>query len=60
MPPQNKIHWGVLGYARMARENLIPAIQRASNSQFIAIASREETKLVECRIGIDCVVELRF
>jgi predicted dehydrogenase len=44
-----KIRWGVLGYARIARESLIPAMQRASNSGFYAIASREESKLAECR-----------
>jgi D-xylose 1-dehydrogenase (NADP+, D-xylono-1,5-lactone-forming) len=43
------IRWGVLGYARIARENLIPAIQRSPNSEFHAIASREEAKLAECR-----------
>lgn len=48
-PHQTKIRWGVLGYARIARETLIPAILRASNSEFHAIASREETKLAECR-----------
>ena len=53
MPPQNKIRWGVLGYARIARENLIPAIQRSSNSQFVAIASREETKLIDCHARFD-------
>ncbi len=50
MAVQNrKIRWGVLGYARIARESVIPAIQRASNSVFHAIASREESKLAECR-----------
>lgn len=43
------IRWGVLGYARIARENLIPAIQRSPNSEFHAIASREEAKLADCR-----------
>jgi predicted dehydrogenase len=43
------IRWGVLGYARIARESLIPAIQRSPNSEFHAIASREEAKLAECR-----------
>ena len=47
--PGRKIRWGVLGYARIARESLIPAIQRSSNSEFHAIASRDETKLTECR-----------
>src|SRR5690348_17283680 len=50
MTAQNTaLRWGVLGYARIARENLIPAIQRAANSEFHAIASREEAKLAECR-----------
>lgn len=44
-----KIRWGVLGCARIAREHVIPAIQRSTNSEFFAIASREETKLAECR-----------
>ena len=44
-----RIRWGVLGYARIARVSLIPAIQRASNSVFHAIASRDEAKLAECR-----------
>jgi predicted dehydrogenase len=43
-----RIRWGVLGYARIARENLIPAMQRSSNSEFHAIASREESKLADC------------
>ena len=44
-----KIRWGVLGYARIARENVIPAMQRSSNSEFHALASRDESKLAECR-----------
>ena len=44
-----KIRWGVLGYARIAREAVIPAIVRSSNSVFHAIASREAAKLDECR-----------
>ncbi len=43
-----KIRWGVLGYARIARENVIPAIQRSSNSAFHAIASRDRAKLDDC------------
>lgn len=49
MTQKQKIRWGVLGYARIARENVIPAMQRSSNSEFHAIASREEAKLAECR-----------
>jgi predicted dehydrogenase len=44
-----KIRWGVLGFARIARENVIPAILRSSNSEFYALASREESKLAEAR-----------
>jgi len=36
-----KIRWGVLGYARIARESVIPALTRSTNSIFHAIASRE-------------------
>jgi len=46
---QRKIRWGVLGYARIAREAVIPAIQRSSNSVFYAMASRHESKLSESR-----------
>jgi predicted dehydrogenase len=46
---ERKIRWGVLGYARIAREGVIPAICRSSNSVFHAIASRDQTKLAECR-----------
>lgn len=46
---QRTIRWGVLGYARIARESVIPAIQRSSNSVFKAVASRSESKLAECR-----------
>lgn len=53
LPPMNistrKIRWGVLGYARIARESVIPAITRSSNSVFHAIASRDGIKLDECR-----------
>lgn len=44
-----KIRWGVLGYARIAREDVIPAICRSSNSVFHSIASRDDAKLAECR-----------
>jgi D-xylose 1-dehydrogenase (NADP+, D-xylono-1,5-lactone-forming) len=50
MAGQRKIRWGVLGCARIARESLIPAIQRSSNSELHAVASRQESKLAECRV----------
>jgi predicted dehydrogenase len=46
---QRKIQWGVLGCARIARESVIPAIQRSSNSELRAVASRQESKQAECR-----------
>jgi predicted dehydrogenase len=47
--PSRKIRWGVLGYARIAREAVIPAIQRAANAQLQALASRDPAKLAEAR-----------
>jgi xylose dehydrogenase (NAD/NADP) len=44
-----KLRWGVLGYARIARETVIPAILRSENSEFYALASRDEAKLAEAR-----------
>lgn len=52
-PLNRKIRWGVLGYARIARESVIPALLRASNSEFSALASRDESKLVEARSRYD-------
>jgi xylose dehydrogenase (NAD/NADP) len=47
-----KIRWGILGYARIARLELIPAIQRAGNSELYALASRDEAKLAEARAQV--------
>jgi len=44
-----KIRWGVLGYARIAYQHVIPAILRSSNSVFHGLASRDAGKLEECR-----------
>lgn len=44
-----KIRWGVLGYAKIARESVIPAILRAENAEFAALASRDAAKLAESR-----------
>jgi D-xylose 1-dehydrogenase (NADP+, D-xylono-1,5-lactone-forming) len=49
MAGQQKIRWGVLGWARIARESFIPAVLRSSNSVLHAVASRQESKLAECR-----------
>jgi predicted dehydrogenase len=49
-----KIRWGVLGYARIARDSVMPAIQCAANSELHALASRDESKLTEAltRFGL--------
>ena len=44
-----KIRWGVLGWARIARLQLIPAIQRSQNGLLHALASRHPAKLAEAR-----------
>jgi predicted dehydrogenase len=44
-----KIRWGVLGYARIARLEVIPALLRSGNSEFFGLASRDEAKLAEAR-----------
>jgi predicted dehydrogenase len=49
-----KIKWGVLGYARIARNSVIPAIMKAANSEFYAIASRDTAKLQECQTRFRC------
>jgi predicted dehydrogenase len=44
-----RIRWGILGYARIARAQLIPAILKDRNSEFYAIASRGTEQLAQCR-----------
>jgi predicted dehydrogenase len=39
-----KIRWGVLGVAKIATTKVIPAMQRASNVEVVAIASRDLNK----------------
>ncbi len=40
----NKIRWGILGAAKIAREHLIPAIQLSANGIVAAVASRDAVK----------------
>jgi predicted dehydrogenase len=40
----NKIRWGILGAAKIAREHVIPAIQLSSNGVVTALASRDAAK----------------
>jgi len=49
-----KIRWGVLGYARIAHQHVIPAIVRSSNSVFHALASRNAANLNECKKQFNC------
>ena len=50
----SKVKWGVLGYARIAKLSGIPAILKASNSEFYAIASRDKEKLRQCQEEFGC------
>lgn len=43
------VRWGVLGYARIAKTSVIPAISGAANSQLYAIASGDLEKQKECQ-----------
>ncbi len=43
------IRWGVLGCARIARTQVVPAILRCANARLQAVASREPAKLAEFR-----------
>ena len=49
LPSPRKIRWGVLGYARIASENVIPALLRSGNSELHALASRDPAKLTSAR-----------
>lgn len=39
------VNWGVLGYARIAKNSIIPAIARADNAQLYGVASRNQADL---------------
>ncbi|MCF8567115.1 Gfo/Idh/MocA family oxidoreductase [Alicyclobacillus tolerans] len=41
------VRWGVLGTARIAEQQVIPAIQKAAHAQLTAVASRSLTKAQE-------------
>ena len=44
MTNQEKIHWGVIGTANIARAAVIPAIQASRNGKITAVASRDSEK----------------
>lgn len=47
------VKWGILGTARIAREQLIPALQREGHSEVVAIASKSgKARDVADRFGI--------
>ncbi|GAA4848152.1 Gfo/Idh/MocA family oxidoreductase [Paenibacillus vulneris] len=48
------IKWGVLGYARIAKNSVIPAILKSENSALQAVATRSEEKQNECRELFQC------
>ncbi len=48
-----KIRWGVLGWARIARTQVIPAIQASRNGRLQAVASRSEAKLAEAKAQLN-------
>lgn len=39
------VNWGVLGYARIAKNSIIPAITRAENARLYGVASRNQAEL---------------
>ncbi|HDG1691148.1 TPA: Gfo/Idh/MocA family oxidoreductase [Kluyvera georgiana] len=39
------VNWGVLGYARIAKNSIIPAISRADNARLYGVASRHHADL---------------
>lgn len=39
-----KVRWGILGVARIATHEVIPAIERGELSEVVGIASRDRTK----------------
>jgi D-xylose 1-dehydrogenase (NADP+, D-xylono-1,5-lactone-forming) len=50
----NTVNWGVLGYARIARLSLMPAIARAPNARLLAMATRDPAKAAECARQFQC------
>jgi predicted dehydrogenase len=52
-----KVRWGVLGNAKIAREKVIPAMQRGDFSQVVAIGSQRpnDTREVAAALGIEKV-----
>jgi predicted dehydrogenase len=49
-----KVRWGVLGNAKIAREKVIPAMQRGKNCEVVAMASRNAASAAEvaAKLGV--------
>lgn len=45
----DRIRWGIMGCARIARTQVVPAILRSANAKLQAVASRDPDKLAEFR-----------
>lgn len=52
----HKLKWGVLGYARIAKNSIIPAILKSKNSILYGVASRDHEKLKECSQRFRCEI----
>jgi D-xylose 1-dehydrogenase (NADP+, D-xylono-1,5-lactone-forming) len=50
----NKIKWGVLGYARIAKNAFIPGLLKSSNSELYAIASKDNERLIQSKNDFKC------
>lgn len=53
-----RVNWGILGYARIARLSAIPAILRSPNARLHGVASRDAVKLAECRAHFPQATEM--
>ncbi|HYH04093.1 MAG TPA: Gfo/Idh/MocA family oxidoreductase [Bacillota bacterium] len=49
-----QVKWGVLGLARIARNEFIPALQRTAGVELYAVASRDQEKLAEFKNQTQC------
>ncbi len=49
----SKVNWGILSTAKIGREKVIPALQKASNCRVQAIASRNESRASEVASELD-------
>lgn len=50
----SQVKWGILGYARIAKLSVIPAIMKSANSQFYALASGDPAKRKEAEELFSC------